>query len=39
MEDNTTRVRPLTSSELSAAGKFLEEEGSLSDFIEAVEED
>jgi hypothetical protein len=38
MEDGNTRVRPLTGDELSAAGKFMEEEGSLADFIETVEE-
>jgi predicted ATPase len=39
MEDGTTKVRPLTGEELLAAGRFMEEDGSLSDFIETVEED
>jgi len=39
MEDGNTKVRPLTNDELSAAGKFMEEDGSLSDFIETVEEE
>ncbi len=39
MEDGATKVRPLTSNELSAAGKFMEEEGTLSEFIETVEEE
>jgi hypothetical protein len=38
MEEDGTKVRPLTSEELQAAARFLEEEGSLSDFIETVEE-
>ena len=39
MEEGNTKVRPLTPDELSAADKFMEEEGSLSDFIETVEEE
>ncbi len=39
MEDDVTKVRALTSEELRAAKLFMEEEGSLSDFIETVEEE
>ena len=39
MEDDVTKVRPLTPEELRAAKLFMEEEGSLSDFIETVEEE
>jgi len=39
MEEGNTKARALTNDELSAAGKFMEEDGSLSDFIETVEED
>jgi predicted ATPase len=39
MEDGVTKVRALTAEELHAAGRFMEEDGSLSDFIETVEED
>ena len=38
MEKGATKVRALTPEELHAAGRFMEEEGSLSDFIETVEE-
>jgi hypothetical protein len=39
MEDGATKVRALTSEELHAAGRFMEEDGSFSDFIDTVEED
>ncbi len=39
MEDDVTKVRKLTTEELRAAKLFMEEEGSLSDFIETVEEE
>jgi predicted ATPase len=39
MEDGKTKVRALTPVELQAAAKFMEEEGSLSEFIETVEEE
>ncbi|MCD4727453.1 MAG: AAA family ATPase [Pirellulales bacterium] len=39
MENDVTKVRPLTPEELRAAKLFMEEEGSLSDFIETVEEE
>lgn len=39
MEEGATKVRALTSEELHAAGRFMEEEGSLSDFIDTVEVD
>jgi predicted ATPase len=39
MENGDTKVRALTPAELSVAGKFLEEDGSLSDFLETVEEE
>jgi predicted ATPase len=39
MGEGKTKIRSLTPAELGAAGKFLEEEGSLSDFLETVEED
>jgi hypothetical protein len=38
MEDDGTKVRSLTNEELRAAERFLEEEGTLADFIETVEE-
>jgi len=38
MEEEGTKVRALTREEVKAAGRFLEEDGSLSDFIETVEE-
>ena len=38
MENDATKVRKLTPDELRAAKLFMEEEGSLSDFIETVEE-
>jgi predicted ATPase len=39
MEEGATKVRRLTPEELQVAGKFLEEDGSLADFLETVEED
>jgi hypothetical protein len=36
MEDGFTRVRPLNANELSAVGRYLEEEGTLADFLETV---
>jgi hypothetical protein len=39
MSDGKTGVRVLTPEELDAARKYLEEEGTLSDFLEVVEED
>jgi predicted ATPase len=38
MEEDGTQVRALTAEELQVAGRFLEEEGSLSDFIETIDE-
>jgi predicted ATPase len=38
MEEDGTKVRALTTEELHVAGRFLEEDGSLSDFIDTVEE-
>ncbi len=39
MEKGETKARALTPAERAAADKFLEEEGSLSDFLDSVEED
>lgn len=39
MQSGTTHVRPLNLEELTAAQAFLEDEGSLSDFLETVQED
>ena len=39
MQKGATRLRALSPQELSTAREFLEDEGSLSDFIESVEED
>lgn len=39
MGEGNTKVRSLTPEELGVAGRFLEEDGSLSDFLETVEED
>jgi predicted ATPase len=39
MEEGETKVRALTPVELHAAEEFMEEEGSLADFIETVEEE
>ncbi len=39
MDGGETKVRALTQEELRAAARFMEEDGSLSDFIETVEED
>ena len=37
--EGNTRVRPLTPDELTLAGRFLEEDGAFSDFLESVSED
>jgi len=37
MSEGETKVRPLTAEELDAARKYLEEEGTLSDFLEVVD--
>jgi predicted ATPase len=39
IEQGTTKVRALTQREAHAAARFLDEEGSLADFIETVAED
>ncbi len=39
MSDGETKVRALTAEELDAARKYLEEEGTLSEFLEVVGED
>jgi ABC-type branched-subunit amino acid transport system ATPase component len=39
MEDGQTGVRKLTAEEVQAAAKYLEEEGSLADFLEIVADD
>jgi predicted ATPase len=38
LEEGETKVRPLSPEETSIAGRYLEEEGSLADFLETVEE-
>jgi len=39
MDEGATKVRALTPEELRIAGKFLEEEGTLADFLQTVAED
>ena len=39
MEKGATRVRALSQQEMGIAGKYLEEDGSLSDFLETVEDE
>ncbi len=39
MDQGETKARALSPSEIGIAGKYLQEEGSLSDFLETVEEE
>jgi hypothetical protein len=39
MENGVTQLRPLDATEIAAASRFIREEGTLSDFIETIQED